>query len=236
MARRESFDFPLPKFNGSLLTYVAKAESTYEEFFEEFPREFAVRNGHEQWWQHENGSEYLAANPVEIPGLEQLLKNCHRAIQFDSPGKEVPYDVNGGVYGWTYKGPKDPYNQYHKTPPPASSGASTDVFMKLPTELLYKVLDDLGSKDVANLRLVTDAYRQLPIIMFRARILEDMPWLWEARDLPAHQTDWYKMYTMVKGCWQNMKGLKNRKRIWKDVNEIVTRIGNLRADGNIVDE
>jgi hypothetical protein len=63
-----------------------------------------------------------------------------------------------------------------------------------------------------------------------------MPWLWEAHELPQRQTDWYKMYTMVRGCWQNMKGLRNRKRIWKDVNEIVSRIERSRREEKIVDE
>jgi hypothetical protein len=41
---------------------------------------------------------------------------------------------------------------------------------------------------------------------------------------------------MVRGCWQNMKGLRNRKMIWKDVNEIVSRIERSRREEKIVDE
>lgn len=108
--------------------------------------------------------------------------------------------------------------------------------MKLPAELLYEVVNGLSSKDVANMRLVTRAYRQLPIIMFRKFLLEDMPWLWEALNMPKGQMDWFKLYNIVKGCWQNMKGLQNRKRVWRDVNEIVRRIEKLREEGNIVDE
>jgi hypothetical protein len=41
---------------------------------------------------------------------------------------------------------------------------------------------------------------------------------------------------MVKGCWQDLKGLKNRKRIWKDVTEVARRIERYRGEGGVVDE
>ena len=120
-------------------------------------------------------------------------------------------------------------------PQPAAM-QSSDPFLKLPSELLSMILDDLSSKEVANLRYVTRSCRQLPVIFFRKRLLHDMPWLWEARDMEETKTDWYKLYTMVKGCWQDLKGLKNRKRIWKDINEILDRIEKGREDGTITDE
>jgi len=44
------------------------------------------------------------------------------------------------------------------------------------------------------------------------------------------------MYTMLRAGWQNLKGLRNRRRIWKDVNVVVSRIERLRREGKIVDE
>jgi hypothetical protein len=44
------------------------------------------------------------------------------------------------------------------------------------------------------------------------------------------------MYNMVKHCWLQLKWLKNRKRVWKDITEIVTRIENYRKEGKITDE
>ena len=84
-----------------------------------------------------------------------------------------------------------------------------------------------SSKDIANLRLASRAFRQIPIIQFRRFVIEEMPWLWEAVDFPIAETDWYRLYRMVKFCWVDLKGLKNRRRIWKDVEEIVRRIGNI---------
>jgi hypothetical protein len=36
--------------------------------------------------------------------------------------------------------------------------------------------------------------------------------------------------------WQNLKGILNRKRVWRGVNKIVRRIEKYRLEGNIVDE
>jgi hypothetical protein len=61
--------------------------------------------------------------------------------------------------------------------------------MKLPNEILCIILADLSSKDITHIRLVTPAYRQLTVSVFRRLLLEDMPWLWEARELPVGNTD-----------------------------------------------
>jgi hypothetical protein len=95
------------------------------------------------------------------------------------------------------------------------------------------ILDDLSSKDIANLRLVTPAYRQLTVSTFRRLLLQDFPWMWEVEDLPVGNTDWHRLYKMVKFCWQNLKGLHNRKRIWKDISEVITRMEKYRREGKI---
>ena len=59
--------------------------------------------------------------------------------------------------------------------------------------------------------------------------------MWEARDMEVAGTDWWRLYRMVKFCWSELKGLRNRRRIWKDVEEIVRRIGVYRREGAIVD-
>lgn len=148
-----------------------------------------------------------------------------------SSGKQqrVPYDVNQGIFNFPLNPPaKRPRS---KDPPPSTH---FDHFMKLPAELRYIVLDTLSSKDIANLRLVTPAFRQLPVILFRKLLLQDMPFLFEAQDMPVGNTDWYHLYQMVKECWIELKGLKNRRRIWRDVGEVVGRIERYRMEGKIV--
>jgi hypothetical protein len=110
----------------------------------------------------------------------------------------------------------------------------TDPFLALPTELLHVILAHLPSSSIASLRLATRTVRQLPIVLFRRLLLEDMPWFWEANDLPVGETNWWGLYILLKFCWADgLKGLKNRKRIWKDVNEIVSRIESYRAQDMI---
>ena len=95
------------------------------------------------------------------------------------------------------------------------------------------MLDHLGSKDIANLRLATPVFRQLPTILFRRLFWDDMPWLYEMKDLDVANVDWYDRYCMWKHYCEDLKGLRNRRRIWRDVEEIIRRIQGLRKEGKI---
>lgn len=194
-------------------------------FHERFPRDFAVRNGHSgQQWRHERGSEWLAANPIAIPGLSALIKRCR-----------ITFDEVLGVFGWDYTSTG---GRFGAAPLPASGRDNpTDHFLPLPNELAHMIISYCGSKDIANLRLVTRVSRQLPVDLFRRLLAEDMPWLWEMEDLNDGSTSWWKLYRMVKFCWANdVKGLRNRRRIWKDGEELLNRIERLKREGFIIDE
>ena len=96
------------------------------------------------------------------------------------------------------------------------------------------ILEHLGSKDIANLRLATPVFRQLPTILFRRLFLEDMPWWFEMKDLDVASVDWYDWYCKWKSVGGDlMMGLRNRRRIWRDVEEIVSRIQRFREEGKI---
>lgn len=173
LARRKSLSCFCPLSETD--TIFAQLEGSYEAFFERFPRPIEVRNGGDQWWHHEPGNEFLVANPIEIPGLQVLLGSDFRKTSMVD-GKETPFDLSLGVFTWTYKGDDDPYEKYHHTPPPTKQ--KPDLFSKLPAELLSTIIEPLSSKDIANLRLATPAFRQLPISLFRGLLLREMPWLW----------------------------------------------------------
>ncbi|MCJ1433844.1 hypothetical protein MMC27_003209 [Xylographa pallens] len=213
------------------LWYWRALEGTYEGFFVKFPRDFAVRTVYNQgtpvygpFWQHEPGSEYLVANPIEIPGFSALLKNPTGSVGYRGSNKFVFYRHSQKL--------KDPKATNHDAPLRPKSLHSTDPFMKLSAELSDMVLACLSSKDIANLRLASSVFRQLPTILFRRLLLEEMPWFWEARGMPLEDTNWYDVYRKVKSCWL-FKGLQNRKRIWKDVEEVVRRIGKYRQEGKV---
>ncbi|CAG9945059.1 unnamed protein product, partial [Clonostachys rosea f. rosea IK726] len=42
--------------------------------------------------------------------------------------------------------------------------------------------------------------------------------------LPYDKTNWYKLYIEIVKNWKDLKGLQNRKRIWKDITDIISRM------------
>lgn len=70
----------------------------------------------------------------------------------------------------------------------------SDPFSRLSPELQHILLGQLSRQDVANLRLVSPAFRQLPQSYFRHLVETEMPWLWELYDLPKHSIDFYHLW------------------------------------------
>ncbi|KAF4634045.1 hypothetical protein G7Y89_g4055 [Cudoniella acicularis] len=267
------------------------------------PRAPAVTKNREQWWRHERGTEYLAANPVLIPGLNKILE---AAVH-----KEPSFSTRKGAFPLPDFLPKHITRRHLK-----GARESNDPFLQLPREIIDAVVGNLGSRDIANLRLATPAFRQLGIYLFYGLIKKEMPWLWEAwsvetpsfwalttaqqlreeenerdaedkrkadfeaqlrfnRDiikrempevfeqycaaeplysgsytgidtkleaallastcieLPKAQTNWYQLYCSITLYWPELKGLQNRARIWKDVEEIISRMKRYREEGKI---
>lgn len=128
--------------------------------------------------------------------------------------------------------PNEKYAEYHRLPPPKQD-VGPDPFGGLSAEITDMILEHLGSKDVANLRLASRFFRQLPSVVFYRLILEEMPWMWELKELPLGRTNWHDLYLKIKFFWRNLKGLQNRKRIWRSVEEIVRRIQGYRGEGKV---
>jgi hypothetical protein len=264
--------------------------SDYDDFYS-FPRDPAVSRAQEQWWSHERGSEYLAANPVFVPALTPILRS---AIH-----EEPSFSIQDGAF-------VVPLTRHSAFP----ASKSQDPFLKLPQELTDSIVEYLPSRDIASLRLSSRAFRQLPISLFHTLLRQEMPWLWEtwlssqpyfwvaksvahfkaikaAKDeyerqlqeyreiikeempelfkewcdaepafkdiyvgtdgeeetrlaettttLPRAQTNWYELYRDITVHWGELKGLQNRRRTWKDVEEIIRRIRGHREKGEIVD-
>lgn len=61
----------------------------------------------------------------------------------------------------------------------------------------------------------------------------DIPWLFEAKDLDVARIDWYNFYCSCKSGRGDLKELRNRRRIWRDAEEIVKRIQKYRKEGKI---
>ncbi|KAL3458757.1 hypothetical protein BJX64DRAFT_212746 [Aspergillus heterothallicus] len=232
-------------------------ESSYEDFHE-FPRAGDVFDAREQWWDHIPGNEYLAANPLYIPGFPGLLLDAAR---------------------------REDEMEYERPSSGLSPGRDADRLGSLPLDLRLHIVDLLGPKDIASLRAASRAFTRLPNSIWYRLIRDEMPWLWEAWDeremehtpsfwttltaneikyvddvrkryakvltdddaygpvtdvvdyllprprasveqprLPRADTDWHRVYAEIKTNWHQLKGLRNRQRIWEDVEEIMRRI------------
>ena len=126
-----------------------------------------------RWHQHIPGTEYLAANPIVIPKLTRLIQSCANASS----------DV---VFSQLI-----------------SSAPTQDLFASLSPELRIMVLESLGPRDVANLRLSSREFSQLPQAYFKHLIKKEMPWVWEAHDtqfglgLLKRGIDWFALWTRL---------------------------------------
>ncbi|KAI6773007.1 hypothetical protein HG530_003965 [Fusarium avenaceum] len=215
--------------------------SSYNDFAD-FPRDPAVKMAHEQWWRHNRGDEYLAANPCFVPGLESILSSTQVLEKVD----------------------KD----YSRLTPTAISPKTTsmDLFSCLPPEIRLSILSLLDFKDVANLRLTSRVFLQLPKSLFHQLTISNTPWLYEAWSslplsfwattspaelernpepprmprpttsvtlLDVAKTDWFHLQTGIRRNWQKLPGLQNRRRIWKDCEEILDRVDSYRKLGKI---
>ncbi|KAI6796882.1 hypothetical protein KC363_g3038 [Hortaea werneckii] len=116
------------------------------------------------------GTEYLAADPVDVPGLSTLIQGCL------AKGEDVCESV------------------FDASELMIDSAEHSDPFLRLPPELQHDLLRQLSRRDVANLRFVSPAFKQLPQIYFRHLVEAEMPWLWEVSDLPKHQIDFYRLW------------------------------------------
>jgi hypothetical protein len=105
---------------------------------DERPDHPAVERGTDQYWTHCSGDEFLAANPLHIPGLSVLLESARREhATFDA--RASPFDARS-----------------------APLQVTEDLFGKLPEEIRDMFVAPLGSKDIANLRLASRGFRNLP--------------------------------------------------------------------------
>ena len=239
-------------------------------------------------WQHHSGSEYLAANPIYIPGLRSVLEAASKVGESFSLRNSA----------------------FQSLPPrKAQERRNTedeDSFLRFPQEIREHIVDYLSSSEIAALRLGSRAFHHLPIALWYKLLRREMPWLWEVHSshipsfwtalevldwkreakerekfyedrtrrrniiidelpealeaweqdqprfdgldakgmaekeaqsvgwvLQREGTNWYELYKGVQKA--ALKGLRNRKRIWWDVEKVVQTISRLREEGTIID-
>ncbi|KAI7553083.1 hypothetical protein KC331_g1464 [Hortaea werneckii] len=142
----------------------------YASRFEGMPRNPDVDLVTEKWYSARPGTQYLAADPVDVPGLSALIQSC---LVESGEVCESVFDASEHMI---------------------ERAEHSDPFARLPSELQHILLKQISRQDVANLRLVSPAFKQLPQSYFRHLVETQMPWLWEVSDLPKHQIDFYRLW------------------------------------------
>ncbi|KAL2867778.1 uncharacterized protein BJX67DRAFT_352248 [Aspergillus lucknowensis] len=252
------------RVNVSGLMKWRNAELSYDDFYS-FARAREVNEGREQFWMYVPRSEYLAANPLYVPGLPPLLL---AAVEEDSESRSQKDSVSSCPA---------------ESSQPLSQTSRPDPLAFLPLDIRLLIVDFLQPADVHNLHIASQAFRQLPNSVWYRFVRDEMPWLWEAwgeaeiehtpsfwttmsanefqylherqidyrnaldeeglpaeemveyllpppkakpeeLKLPRETTNWHQVYTQIKRNWAQLRGLRNRKRIWEDVEEVIRRI------------
>lgn len=174
-----------------------KLEATYDDFHKNFPRSAAVGRANDQWWVHVKGDEHLVANPCYVPAWDKAIASGAVRVKTASPGV---FDFGD-----------------------EAAALGSDRFARLSDDVRYRILKHLVSSrvDIANLRLASRAFRQLPQRLFRDLLLHHRPWLWEA---------WCDLSY---SHWSNTsaKALKKQEEKWQARQEIIDHsLGVLNAD------
>jgi len=105
--------------------------------------------------------------------------------------------------------------KYRQTAAKKPSEATKDPFKSLPEELKYMIMEYLSPNEIAIWNKASHSFSGLPSRIFRRFVLEEFPWLWEAKILSPRQTDWYRLYLSVKFHWSSLKQFRRRERPWR---------------------
>ncbi len=170
------------------LTDWYRLEGTYDQFYS-FPRSTAVKAGRSQMWEHHKGDQFLAANPCFVPGLAPMLNSAAERGADQS-------DYHRGAFRISAEYP-----------------VPNDRFAGLPAPVRLGILSYLPPASIANLRLASRSFRQIPQSFFHSLLRRKMPWLWETwSSLP------YSFWATTTAA-----ELKEKDRQWQEEKELIDR-------------
>lgn len=144
------------------------------------------------------GTEYLASDPVDVPGLNELLQGC-KARASDVVFSEM-----------------------------RSNDQTADPFTILSPELCLMLVELLSRQDVANLRLASASFTQLPQLYFQHLVHNEMPWVWEVDALQSAEIDWHDLWCKLFAA-DGGSGMDEKQRKWESEKE-------MEANSNAFDE
>jgi hypothetical protein len=120
-----------------------------------------VKRASQTHWAHHVGSEYLAANPLYIPGLIPILEAASSVDATFTAQNSAFLPLPPQSLNWKRNTRKE------------------DPFLALPQEIREQIVDYLCSREIAKLRLASRAFHDLPVFLWYRLLRREMPWLWE---------------------------------------------------------
>ena len=135
-------------------------------------------------YMHEPGTEYLAVDPVNVPGLDEL-------IVAGSQGRVSDIALSS----------------------PRASVQAQEVFSVLPVEIRKIILKALPRKDVVNLRIASSTFTEVPQSYFHYLIKAEMPWIWEIDSLSAQEVNWHGLWCKLSAA-DGGSHVDEKKRVW----------------------
>lgn len=228
------------------------AEFSWDDFHS-FPRVGEVSSAQEQFWRHDPGSEYLTANPLYVPCLPSLLaaageNSIHRSLDVSRTREQggranlesLPLDIRLLIVGLL------------DSADITSLRIASTAFTNLPNSLWYQLVRDEmpwlweawedGETEhtpspwtvmTANeIKLLLEERKHYSNILAKESMpvngmldyLLPNPSARPDTRLPRRNTNWHQVYVQIKQNWDRLKGLRNRQRIWEDVEEVMRRI------------
>ncbi|PLB44874.1 hypothetical protein P170DRAFT_429607 [Aspergillus steynii IBT 23096] len=183
---------------------------------------------HPPRWKHIRGQEYMAANPLDIPGLESLL-SWTLAERSENSVSEESKDPNPPKESVD----KDKAAMIKDTPNSLPTSAKGNTCATLSQVMMLGTLDLLDMKDIKSLRLVSRGLQHLPDTIWCRMLREDMPWLfeaWNAWGFPGHIPSRWAFTAPTE-----MRGVMDYLRIYKPLEYPDILIG-LRREKKIDDQ
>ncbi|EMT69505.1 hypothetical protein FOC4_g10003232, partial [Fusarium odoratissimum] len=191
------------------------------------PEHAAVKRARQMHWMHHAGDEFLAANPCLIPGLQDILDSVQNVCNPDdicsdaaSPApnstdlfskfpQEIKLEILLQLDSWDI----------------ANLRLSSRTFRHLPQSLFYHLT-------LRELPWLYEAWTSLPLSFFVTTTAAE-PKLEErqkqgytttpVRMLDRKNTNWTQLRGELTRRWGELPGLRNRRRIWNNCQEIMGR-------------
>ncbi|KAJ5511426.1 Major facilitator superfamily domain general substrate transporter [Penicillium expansum] len=222
--------------------------------FKSFPRAKDVKSSQDQWWSHKPGTEYLVANPLYVPGLSEILLaavkeeglcfsyNPYDQIKMSQSATNRPTTSHSSQVDALVTSLVSSIASRAFTELPNSVWYRL-VRREMPW--LWEAWDE--SECIHNPSLWTNVTTAEIKSVIRARstyaeTLRGDSYTEQAAErvaecrfplsvimpgqvkLPRTNTDWRSVLVQIQLNWDKLKGLRNRQRIWVDVEEVVRRV------------